>query len=373
MRRFLLAACLVACAAPKPLPPLDVRSVAWTDVPLGKVAAVAESDDAVTVFSDRGAVVLAGGVEVAVDPSVTRWVSGATIPAADGNGTWMIGVDAAGRVYRVRDRHRLELVSPRWGLGKERVRDVVGLGEGRIAFALSSGVALTDGDKLSRYDYSFGAIAGGAGHGAGLATDGVQVFDPYHGVDRRFAVPDARFVAIDAHGKLVVANELALWVEDDPRALVVPGDPRLSLRHRAARPLHGLAASGDHVWFAEGGELGLLEGTNLTASHGAGLPESARLVGATGGDVWAIGDGRLLRYSMAKGASTFDTQVAPVARRVCAKCHGPGTMIPLVTKVDWEGMRASIEQRVVKARTMPPAGTVLSDAERASIGAWATR
>jgi len=371
MKRLVFAALLLGCGPSKwsrggeAVTSLDVRSVAWTDVPLGKVSAVAEADDVVAVFSDRGVVVLAGGAELAVDASVTRWVSATNIPAADGNGTWMVGVDADGLVYRVRDRRRLELVSPRWGLAKERVRDVVGLGQGRVAFALSAGLALADGDKVARYDYAFGAIAGGAGHGVGLETGSVHVFDPFHGVDRRFAVPEARSVAIDDRGRLVVANDHAIWSETDGR---------LALRYRATLgPLHGLASAGERVWFAEGNELGVVDGEKVAASTAAKLPANARLVGSASGDVWALADGQLLRFSSAKGASTFDAQVAPIARRVCGQCHGPGTMLELVTKANWETMRANIEERVVKSKTMPPAGTTLTESERAAIAAWATR
>lgn len=373
MKRLLFALFALGCGASKPLPPLDVRTVAWTDVPLGRVAAVAEADDVVTVFSDRGAVVLSGGVELAVDPSVKKWVSAASIPAADGNGSWMVGVDDAGRVYRVRDRRVLERVAPRYGLQNAKVRAVVALGQGRVAFRLDNGLALTDGEKVARYDYAFESLAGGLGRGIGLGAAGVRVFDPFAGFDRTFAVPEARWVGFDSRGRVVVENAHALWLEDDPRALVVPGEPRLSLMRKGQKPLHGLATSGDHVWFGEGDELGAMDDRAILRSSGLKLPEDATLLPASGGDVWALADGKLLRYSSAHGASTFDTQVAPIARRVCAQCHGAGAMIPLVTKSDWEAMRATIQARVVLGKTMPPKGTPLSDDERAAIGAWATR
>lgn len=373
MKRSLVAAFLLGCGSSKPLPPLDVRSVAWTDVPLGKVAAVAEADDVVTVFSDRGAVVLSGGVELAVDPSVKNWVSAASIPAGDGNGSWMVGVDDAGHVYRLRDRRLLERIAPRYGLQSSKVQQVVSLGSGRVAFRLDHGLALTDGDKVGRYDYTFAGLSGALGRGAGVSDGSVRVFDPFHGVDRSYAVPEARWVTFDPHGKLVVESAYGLWLEDDPIALVRPGDPRLALMRKGQKPLHGLATSGEHVWFGEGDELGTLDERQISRSDGAKLPEGATLLPASGGDVWALADGKLLRYSVARGAGTFDTQIAPIARRVCAKCHGAGAMIPLVSKNDWEQMRTSIHARVVLGKTMPPKGTTLTDDERAAIGAWATR
>jgi uncharacterized membrane protein len=48
-------------------------------------------------------------------------------------------------------------------------------------------------------------------------------------------------------------------------------------------------------------------------------------------------------------------------------------MLELVERAQWEKARPRIEQRVVQERTMPPAGTPMTDVERAAIAAWARR
>ena len=85
------------------------------------VRAVADSGSDVVAFADGAATVLTGGRVVAVDRSVPRWVSAGTLPAADGSGTWIVGVDGDGRVRRLLGNSRLEPVSDRFGLAGEHV------------------------------------------------------------------------------------------------------------------------------------------------------------------------------------------------------------------------------------------------------------
>jgi mono/diheme cytochrome c family protein len=60
-----------------------------------------------------------------------------------------------------------------------------------------------------------------------------------------------------------------------------------------------------------------------------------------------------------------------VYRRVCAKCHAPsGDAIDLSTAAAWRDHRGDLRLRVVDTRTMPPAGTPISDADRQALATW---
>lgn len=71
----------------------------------------------------------------------------------------------------------------------------------------------------------------------------------------------------------------------------------------------------------------------------------------------------------------WQQQVAPVFQRVCAHCHLPGgeAGIDLSTPAAWATERDEIANRVMATRTMPPAGTDLSDADRAALAHWLAR
>src|SRR5262249_31863105 len=90
----------VGCGASAPPPaPLTVRAVEWTPshADVGPVKAVADRANEIAVFGDRGATLIAAGAVAFTDRSVTRWATAATIPAADGSGAWIVGVDAQGK------------------------------------------------------------------------------------------------------------------------------------------------------------------------------------------------------------------------------------------------------------------------------------
>jgi mono/diheme cytochrome c family protein len=64
--------------------------------------------------------------------------------------------------------------------------------------------------------------------------------------------------------------------------------------------------------------------------------------------------------------------VEPIFQRVCASCHLPGgdADLDLSTPGAWAFRRAEIVQRVLVERTMPPAGTDITDAERKALDSW---
>ena len=352
--------------------PLRVRPVEWNagHAPLAAVRAVADSGGVAVAFADGGAAVIAGGAVIAVDRAVPRWTAAGTIPAADGTGPWIVGVDGQGRVLRLRGRSAFEPVSDRFGLAADRVLGVADAGGRYAGFLLADGLALADGATMVRYAAGpLGALAAGGGR---LALGGapVRVLDAATHAVHAFAVPSSArpaFLAVSAAGRLVVATPDAVFAENER------GD--LALRFESSRgAIHGLAAAGERVWFADGAELGLLEGARVRETTGAHVPAGATLAGSPTGDVWTLSAGVLARYAVDDERGWDDT-VAPVYRRACAACHGRGgeAGVDLSSREAWEGARALIRRRVLLERTMPPAGRPLSDPDREALRGWLER
>lgn len=362
----LVVAMTLGCAGTTEVRPLTVYPVEWNTqkVPVGRVAAVAESGDDLTVFGSLGAMTFTGGALVGTDATIRDWRAAATIPAADGAGSWVVGLDARGHLHRVRARSKLEPVSARFGLEKLEVRAISDLGRGRVAFSLGNAVAIAEGDGVARYDYAFTAIAGGDGRGVGLSGASARVFDPFGGVDRTFSLEGLRSIAF-ADGRVVVASERAIWSEDDAG--------HLALRYRSADAAVGaLAASGKSVWFTDGGELGTISASGVARTRGLSTAPS-NLVGSPSGDVWVIDqEGALARFSTVRAASLWQLSIAPIQARVCGGCHGPAGSagLDLSSAARWNDNRASIERRVVKQKTMPPPGHPLSPEDRDAIARW---
>ncbi len=388
MKRLLLLF-IVACGLPEGAQSpasaraLTVREVTWnpTHAPTGVIVDVADVGSDVVLFGEGTATILEDGNVVAVDRSVTKWQSSATIPAPDGTGSWIVGVDGDGVLRRLRARKAFEKVSERYGLGGARVRRVAALGGPYVAFLLDAGMAVADGSAVSRYPTtSSPAVAGGGFHGALYGADEVRVFDAVKGASKRFAVDGARWVAVDADGHVVVASSSAIWVEGK--------DGALELRYRAnGDTLHGLAFARDRVWFADGAELGTLEASGVALTHGLALAPTARLTASPTGDVWALAAGNARRFAASSGGETtltaagpsggapapsWQEAIAPVFARACASCHGSSASsgIALGDRTAWQTRKDLIRQRVLVERSMPPAGASITDADRAAIARW---
>lgn len=359
MRFFILALALLGCATPQ-IPRVAVHSVEWNpnEVDVGYVDAIAEQGEDLFVFSRTGAHVLSGGTLVNSDASIKGFRFATTIPAADGNGAWVVAVDSNGRLFRVRDRSKLEPISARFGLEKSNVRTVLSMGSSRVAFAFDKALAIVDGDRVARYDYAFTSVAAGSGHGAGIVDGGVLVFDPFRGIDYRYSI-DTEYVAVDAAGRAIVGNHRALWRDEHGKLMLRYRSPEESLR--------GVAPSAENVWFLDGDHLGVLDrGISDVTAHGT-------LIGSPSGDIWALNGGKLSRFSTDQGSAW--SAIAPIFARVCSGCHAPGGSagLDLSTQSRWESSRAAIEKRVVIEKTMPPRDHPLTDAERASIAAFLAR
>jgi hypothetical protein len=354
---------------------LHVRAVDWNPghAPIEGVKAVADAGGDVVAFADGAATVLSGGKVVAVDKSVPRWLSAGTLPAADGSGTWIVGVDGDGRLRRLLGKSSLEPVSDRFGLAADHVVGVASLGGTVAGFRLAGEIAVADGTHVTRYTTGPLASLTGGGGRAALGGDPLRVFEVEGKRVSAFAVPDlspsggpgpASFVAVTAAGKLFVATPEVIWAEDEK------GD--LRVRFEAPGPtLHGLAAAGDRVWFAEGAELGVVENGRVLETQGAHVSPAAALSGSPSGDVWTLTGGSLARYAVAADAD-WDELIAPVFHRVCETCHRPGgeAGVTLATREPWEKRRQLIQRRVLVDRDMPPPGKPIGEADRAAIRAW---
>jgi mono/diheme cytochrome c family protein len=334
------------------------------------VRAVADAGNVVAVFGDGGATVLSSGAVVATDRSVTDWVGARTIAGADGSARWIVGIDGRGHLYYLRGSSSFEDVSARYGLDGRRVRGAAMLDASRVGFLLDGEIALADGRRVTRFGaMPFTDLVGGGGRGAGVAPDALVFFDAARLSARTYPLHGVTHAAVGPDGRLYAATSRAVYA-------ALP-DGELGLVYDAGEEsIHGLVASGGHVWFADGPELGVVDGEKVAETAGARLAGDATLAASSSGDVWVMAAGGLQRFARvdpepALGAAWSGT-LASIFARVCSACHQPngsaGT--DLSTAEAWQSERSAIRARVVVSKTMPPEGHPLSDADRAAIGSW---
>ncbi len=354
------------------LTPLAVRRVQWNPagVNVGAVRAVADAGNVVAVFGDTGATVLSSGAAVATDTNVTGWVSARTIAGADGSARWIVGVNGQGHLYYLRGLSAFDDVSARYGLDGRKLLGATMLDASHVGFLLEGEIAVADGRRVTRY--ATGALLdleGGGGIGAGLTKDSIVSFDATSLKARSYPLPDVTRVAVGVDGRLYATT---------PRAVYASGpDGNLSLVYSAdADTVHGLAASGAHVWFADGRELGVVDGDHVAETTGAGLSPDAVLAPSATGDVWVLAGGKLQRFTRVDPepalALAWNSTLSPIFAKVCSSCHQPNgsSGTDLSTPEDWESERQAIRDRVVVSRSMPPEGHPLSDDDRRAIESW---
>lgn len=376
--RALLALALVACgAAPHSVAAggigeLTIRPVAWNaaQAPVGKVRAVADAGDVVCVFAEDGATVFSSGAMVAHDTHVKDWRYGASIFATGGTTRWVIGIDGAGRLYRLRALTSFEDVSARYQLDKKKVREASIVGPGRVAFLLDGELALADASSVAVFDaHAFRDFAAGGGFAAGVTNDGIDYVNLANALVTHFALPDARFAAVDTRGRLYAATTRAVYAADAHGTLTLLYDAE----HDG---IHGLVASGDRVWFADREELAAVDAERVSVSKGAKIAKDAKLEPSPSGDVWVFdGAGPLRRFSTnaaAQNVSTWSSLVAPAFARSCAQCHQADGVagIDLSNEAAWKAKKSDIRARVITEHSMPPEGHPISDADRNAIHQW---
>jgi mono/diheme cytochrome c family protein len=201
-----------------------------------------------------------------------------------------------------------------------------------------------------------------------VSQDTVVLFDPSTLAVRSFPLAGVTATAIGPDGRLYASTARAIY------AARPAGD--LGLVYDAgASSIHGLVAAGNHVWFADGTELGLVRDGDVAETNGARIAIDATLAGSPSGDVWVLSAGGVQRFADAASPTmdAWPTTLAAVFARSCSSCHAPDGVagVDLSTAAAWDGERAAIRDRVVVSKTMPPEGHPLSDADRAAIEAWA--
>jgi mono/diheme cytochrome c family protein len=351
---------------------LAVRPVEWNPsrADVGAVSAVADAGNVVAVFAQGKATVLSSGAVVATDHAVPGWVDADTIYGADGSPSWIVGIGADGNLYYLRNQSSFENVSARYGLDVRRVRGAAVLGPGWVGFLLDQEIALADGRRVTRYGAgSFAELTGGGGFGAALGGDRIDVFTAAQKSVQRYALTGATHVALDTGGRLYATTARAVYAADEKGELALVYDA-------LADTVHGLVVSREHVWFADGSELGVLDAGRVAETSGAHLAPDAKLAASSSGDVWVIAGTGLQRFARVDPepalAAVWGSTLQPIFARSCAECHLPtgvsGT--DLSTAEAWHTERDAIHQRVVVAGTMPPQGHALSEADRAAIKSW---
>lgn len=353
--------------------PVTVQPLHWNAAmaDLGAIAAVVESGDDVVVFGARGMQWLSGGAVLARDMRVMAWRDAASVPAGDGGaGRWVLAVDGAGRVWRVRDRMALEDVTGRYGLTDHPVRSVAALDATRTVFGADAGFAVADGTRVLRWSApGFAVVVVGGGRVAARTAAGARVFEVMGQRYVDYAVEGATAVALDADGRLVVGTAAgALWREQPGGSLVVAAPT-------TAGAVRSIARAGSSLWVIAGGGLGVLDaaqGVRLAA--GVAVAADARLVGSGDGSVWVLGEGRLSRYALSVDprVQQWEQEVRPVFARRCTPCHLPGgtANIDLTRYRYWVDEASAIRRAVVAMQRMPPPPATLSAEERAAIARW---
>ncbi|WP_437827732.1 c-type cytochrome [Sorangium sp. So ce1153] len=360
---------------PQPDEVLAVYPVVWSrgDADVGQVASVVDGGETVVVLGSKGAVVLEHGEVASTDSTKVDWRACGVVPAADRtSGGWTVGIDGEGGVFRIRPRVPVESISARYGLEHDVVTAVATSG-GKAVFGLEEGVAIADGELVTHYATGpFTSLTASDGGRIALAgADAVQAFELAAEEITTFAVPGAAHVAFDPEGRLVAATATSVYRENDDGALALVYEAE-----EGGPAIHGLAASGSHVWLGIGSELGLLERDAVVRTEGIGLALDARLIAASTGDVWAIAGGELLRFSadasQGEDADSWEAQIRPIVEASCSLCHLPGgpAAIDLSTYAAWVSHRTAIRQRVVVERDMPPPGIEFSESDREIIAAW---
>ena len=300
------------------------------------------------------------------------WTSAASIPALDGDGRWIVATRFDGTLWRVRLDGELEAIGSRFGIAREPFRAVASAGSTVAVLLDHALLVIADGVHVTRYTLDEGAtsVAVARDQVALASRRSVSLWNLATSTRRTFAIADGDAAFLDAEGKaprLVIRSPRGLWLE-----------------HGAALDLLDLgtvatyAIAGARLWFERDRRLYVVTEVTPFATPVTTTIATAGdqpMFGTPDGDVW-VGDNGLRRYTL--GATTGDpswtAKIQPIFRRVCAHCHLPGGSadIDLSTSAAWTREHDEIMRRVLVTRTMPPAGTVLPDDDRATLSSWGT-
>jgi len=351
---LILAGCAHPTITAQVLQPVDTNTAQ-----LGTAVGIAEADSRVLILERDRATLIRSGVAISI-PSSRRWRSAGAIPAADGAGTWLVAIDEAGDLYRLRD-NAFEAVSDRYGL--RHIHTACSPKPEMTAFLLDDEVAVTDGARVTRWPLRLTDLVCGGGRIAGRAPHRVIVFDPVTAAVRPYTI-DAVGLGLDDTGRLYAATKHALYVANDAQTL-----DRRYMGH-----IRSLAVAGTHAWLSDGETLVSIDQSELRGSPLA--DPTATLHAVTNGDLWLLGQHpmRLTQRHASTPAPTmaWAHTVAPIFARACAACHLPNGRagVDLSTAPAWQSRRDLLHQRLQVDHDMPPKGHALSDEDRATLARW---
>jgi len=355
---------LVSLGAACHAAPLRDQPAARSELAVHDVVAVTQQGDALYVFERDRATITRAGVPVAtLRPPAGEWAEAATIPALDGEGTWVVARGSAGELWRIATSGELEPIHDRFQLTGAQL---IGAAAGTVALAVTDGVAvLRDRAHVARFAVpGVAELAVGRDRVALRREAQIELWDLARGSRVHYRVPDATRIAfLDAARapKLVVAHRTGVLVErsGELAPLAAPG------------PVADVAVAGERLWLRSGAELYVGDATGALAR----VPDApaGKLFGLASGDVVVAAPEHAVELSVATVADPkWDAVVRPIFQRVCARCHLPGgtANVDLSTPEAWRTEHAELVARVVKDRSMPPEGVELSDADRRALAQW---
>lgn len=311
---------------------------------------------------------------VAVDcggPCPARvWTSAAAVDALDGDGKWIVATRFDGTLWHVRLDGELDPIASRFGIGdaaREPVRAVAGAGSTVAVLLDHALVVTTDGHHVTRFtlDTPYQRLAAARDRVALASESAIEVWDLAAAKRQSFHVEHAMpaFLAAETQDSRLVATAPGqVWIERDAK-----------LQPLDAGGVTAAAVAGTRVWIEVGKRLFIVSdraALDTTVASAGNEP----LFGAPNGDVW-IGAAGLRRYALGQsegGDQDWRTKVQPIFQKVCAHCHLPGgdAGVDLSTAESWAAERAQIKDRVLVDKTMPPAGTDLDEADRATLAGY---
>jgi mono/diheme cytochrome c family protein len=364
----LILACACATRAPftrAAAPVMVVRTEPGAALEGEPVLAAADDGTRRLLLTAQAAWILRGSTAERT-AGARSWSRAALVPAADGRGTWAVGLDRTGRLWRVRPGADLDEISERYGLDRQTIRDVCAAGGRLVAFLLDGALAVADGRRVYRFAAPGArALAGGGRSLALVFPDRIETLDltrPEAPARRSYEV-HAIAAGVDARGTLYVATAKAVYRAEGGT---------LRLAYAAFDRIRWLTAAGPRAWFADGRTLLALD-DGVAVAQGASAPDDP--VAAGDGSLWLMDGGRPTRVvpSQATAAEERWAQlVRPIFTGACAECHRSDgkSGVDLSTAAAWLGARDEIRERVVVRHTMPPGGRALSEDDRATIAAW---
>lgn len=389
-----------------PLDGLDARAVAETEG-LGTIRAVAETASEMLVAGDQGFALLETSSWTRHADGAARFVAATTAPESVAYARFL-GVGAAGELGAIFDDGRTLDLASRYGLEGTKVLGATNLDALGVAFTLADGYAVGREGSVTRVTLPAAREVFSCHASVYVRTTGsLYRLDAAGRPAYVTAFPaELTGAACDERDRLVAMTGTTVWREiGSALAPLIEG-----------RAFANLVRTGTGSAFTSGGSLCLLrdddlrcEATDrgLTALFPAPgpLPRARTAAGAlvafasrtddagTGPDAGDAGDaggatpsdgGSDAGGSVADGSDTgsgpsadevaWMTRVKPIAERACFGCHGSvgAASVSLTTYAAWVTNRNAIRQRVVTQQNMPPNGSSLASADRATIAAWLT-